>query len=122
VTPQATDPQEAISAMDDLDRYLEETGLAAEGVGRDRIRDLGDGTWLMVKPLLFHWTMLRGDLSDTVGYFDRWCYADEAKARAAFAAFPDRPDADYEPAGWHRHPPSARRRPEGDAAREYLDA
>jgi hypothetical protein len=29
--------------------------------------------------------------------------------------------AEGEPAGWHRNPPTGRRRPEGDAAREYVN-
>jgi len=106
----------------DLCAFLKATGMADLGVTPDMIRDLGDGTYLAIKPLLFHWTLLRGDLDDLLGYFDRWCYADEAGARAAFSAFPSCPPADYEPGGWHRHPKTARRRPDGDPAREYRDA
>lgn len=101
--------------------YLERTGLCAEGETPDRIRDLRDGTYVMIRPLLFHWMMIRGDFEDLIGYWDRWCYADEAGARAAFDAFPENPNPGYEPEGWHRHPPSGRRRPDGDPAREYRD-
>lgn len=101
--------------------YLDRTGLAADGATPDRIRDLGDGSYVMIRPLLFHWMLIRGDFEDLIGYWDRWCYADEAGARAALNVFPEHPDPSYEPSGWHRHPPSRRRRPDGDPSREYRD-
>lgn len=106
----------------DFSEFLKQTGMADVGVRPDMIRDLGDDTYLVIKPLLFHWTMLRGHVGDLFGYFDRWCYTDEAGARAAFEAFPYRPPAGYEPQGWHRHPKTLRRRPDGDPAREYREA
>lgn len=106
---------------DQITAYLDRTGLAADGATPDRIRDLRDGSYVMIRPLLFHWTLIRGDFEDLIGYWDSWCYADEAGARAALNAFPERPEPTYEPAGWHRHPPSGRRRPDGDPSREYRD-
>lgn len=106
---------------DQITAYLDRTGLAADGATPDRIRDLRDGSYVMIRPLLFHWMLIRGDFEDLIGYWDRWCYADEAGARAALDAFPERPEPTYEPAGWHRHPPSGRRRPDGDPSREYRD-
>lgn len=106
---------------DQITTYLERTGLAPGGTGHDQIRDLGDGTYVMIRPLLFHWMMIRGDFEDLIGYWDRWCYADAAGARKALDAFPESPGSDYEPEGWHRHPPSGRRRPDGDPSREYRD-
>lgn len=104
-----------------ITRYLDRTGLATDGVAPSQIRDLGDGTYVMIRPLLFHWMMVRGDFEDLIGYFDRWCYADETGARAALNAFPEQPEPSYEPVGWHRHPLSGRRRPDGDPSREYRD-
>lgn len=85
------------------------------------IKPLEDGTYVMVRRLMFHWMMVRGGADDLVGYFDRWCYATEELARAALDAFPVQPSADYEPSGWHRHPRTMRRRPDGDPAREYVE-
>jgi len=106
---------------DQITIYLERTGLAADGDTPDRIRDLGDGTYVMIRPLLFHWMLIRGDFEDLIGYWDRWCYAEEAGARAALEAFPENPPDGFEPVGWHRHPPTGRRRPDGDPAREHRD-
>ena len=83
------------------------------------MRILDDDSYIMIHRLLFHCTMLRGDLDDTVGYWDRWCYSDEAGARSALAEFPCDPPVGYEPKGWHRHPASTRRRPDGDATLEF---
>ena len=87
---------------------------------RHHIKDLKDGTYVMAKRLMFHWTVIQGDLDDQFGYFDRWCFADEELAQAAVDNWPTNPDAGYDPTGWHRHPNSGRRRLEGDATREYV--
>lgn len=76
-------------------------------------RDLMDGTWVHAKPLLFHWTVIRGYWDDPIGYFDRWCYRDQTMAVDALNSFPEAPAPDWEPDGWHRHPNSGRRRENG---------
>lgn len=53
------------------------------------------------------------------GYGDRWCYETEEKARAALDEWARR-GGDGEPNGWHRHPTTGRRRPNGDATREHV--
>lgn len=110
-----TDRTEAVA------RFLEDSG-ADEGVPPDvsHIRDLGDGTYVMARPLLFHWALIRGDFGDLIGYFDRWCYRDREGALRALASFPDRPPAGWEPEGWHRHPNTGRRRENGDPATETV--
>lgn len=50
-------------------------------------------------------------------YDDGWCYKDVSLATAAL----DRWDGTGEPEGWHRHPTSGRRRPDGDPSREYVN-
>lgn len=109
-----------IASPSSIEDYIAAAGLKQDVAATD-MRDLGDGTWVMVRRLLFHWMMVRGDFGDLIGYFDRWCYADEALARSALAAFPLHPGSGYEPSGWHRHPPSGRRRVDGDPAREYVE-
>lgn len=99
--------------------YLQRAGWRDGRSGSPHMRDLGDDTWVMAYPLLFHWTVTRGLFDDPVGYVDRWCYADAAGALEALAAFPMYPPADYEPTGWHRHPGSGRRRPGGEPALEF---
>lgn len=84
-------------------------------------RSLDDGTYVMAKPLLFHWTVIRGVIGDSLGYFDRWCFETRELALAALNDFPLDPPSDYDPPGWHRHPKSGRRRPNGDKSLEYID-
>lgn len=43
------------------------------------------------------------------GYGDRWCYKDYQAAKTALDAW----DGTGEPDGWHRHPPTGRRRENG---------
>jgi hypothetical protein len=95
--------------MVDINAYIDAIGETGT-VTADMVKDLEDGTYVMAKPLLFHWTLVYGDFDDTHSYLDRWCYADREGAMAALAEFPVQPDGDYEPSGWHRHPASGRRR------------
>ncbi len=52
------------------------------------------------------------------GYEDRWCYETVAQATDALAKWSGADGT--EPEGWHRHPPSGRRRKNGDPATEYV--
>lgn len=64
--------------------------------------------------LMYTWALL-ADLTPH-GYGERWCYRSYPEASAALAAWDGADGTD--PAGWHRHPRSGRRRdPDG---REYL--
>lgn len=81
--------------------------------------DRGNGTYVAVYPLMFHWTMITGDIENWEFYDDRWCYANETLARAALAEWQAR-DWEGEPTGWHRHPPTGRRRESGNPATEYI--
>lgn len=107
--------------MNEIDLLISRTGVDQLGVTPDMVKDLQDGTYVMIKPLMFHWTMIRGDFNDPVGYFDRWCYADRDLAERSLHDFPENPGNDYEPDGWHRHPKSGRRRENGDQDMEYLN-
>lgn len=81
-------------------------------------KDLGHGLYAGVRPLVFHSVLIVGRIGDRFGYDDCFCYATEAKARAALAAW----DGHGEPAGWFRNPKTGRRRPDGDPMREYVSA
>ena len=74
------------------------------------IRDLGDGTYLLVKPMLFDWTLLRGRFGDRSGHLDRWCYRTEDLALQDLRDFPDTPGEAHQPQNWYFHPRSGARR------------
>jgi hypothetical protein len=99
--------------------FLDAIGF--DGQHPQRYKDLADGTYVLAKPLLFHWTVIRGVVGDRAAYFDRWCFANQGLAQAAVDAFPPNPPDGFEPAGWHRHPPTGRRRTDGDPGRETID-
>jgi hypothetical protein len=54
------------------------------------------------------------------GFGDRWCYHTLAGAIVALGEWVER-GGEGEPQNWHRHPSSGRRRPEGDASKEYVN-
>lgn len=78
-------------------------------------RTLPDGRLVGVLRLLFHWTM-HVDIHDD-GYEDRYCYQTEEGAVSAMQAW----SGEGDPEGWHRHPKTGRRRPEGNQTKEYID-
>lgn len=82
--------------------------------------DKGDGQWVSIERLIFHWTMKVGDVGDCVGYRTRYCYATGQLAIVAAAEWADR-DWQGEPKWWHRHPDTGRRREAGDPAKETRD-
>jgi hypothetical protein len=80
-------------------------------------RDLGDGRYAAIMPLMFTHAIIVGRIGDKSTYDDRWCYAGYEKAAAALSAW----DGTGEPDGWHRHPNTGRRREEGDPEMEVFD-
>lgn len=106
----------------EIDQFLRDTGYADEGVEPSQVKLIGNDEYVMAKALMFHWTLIRGNIFDTAGYDDRWCYADRDGAMRALDEFPHDPDPDYEPQGWRRHPMSGRRRDDaGTPDSEYLN-
>lgn len=101
-----------------IETFLKDTGMDVERVTPEMIKVIGEDEYVAIKPLMFHWTMIRGSLFDTSTYDDRWCYATRELAEAALAAFPTDAGADYEPDGWHRHPMTGRRRENADPEAE----
>lgn len=89
---------------------LEEGALAQR-----LLPDLGE---LCVYPLLFGRARLTfgRDPECPFGYDDCWDYVDSVTAIAVM----ERWDGRGEPGGWLRHPATGRRRPDGDAEKEYV--
>lgn len=71
-----------------------------------------------VMPLLFTAALVTTPRGQDRYYTDRWCYTTVEKAALAGHAWD--PAVDKEPSGWHRHPASGRRRPDGDPAQEHV--
>ena len=90
--------------------------ISTDGCGCRAVKYFGDGTYAAVKPLLFHWTMIFGFVGDRQTFEDAWCYQHLSNALVALELW----DGKGDPQFWHRHPKTGRRRPEGDAAQEYV--
>lgn len=69
-------------------------------------KEFPDGSVAVLHPLMFTVAILY-DLNE-YGYGDRWCFSSYEKAKNAL----DNWDGEGEPQGWHRHPPTGRRRDE----------
>jgi hypothetical protein len=78
---------------------------------------LADGRPAAVEPLLFDAArLIVCDPAHPRDITDQWFYPNAGAAIYALSQW----DGTGEPAGWHRHPTSGRRRPDGDAVREYV--
>ena len=74
-----------------------------------------------IMPLAFTAAIVVGLKRDVaIGYEDRWCYHSIDDAITWLAEWRDR-KFEGEPRGWHRHPTTGRRRPNGDATQEYVN-
>lgn len=80
-------------------------------------KDIGDGLCVSSHPLLFHWTVRVSEIGNRDTYLDRWCFATRELAETAVRNWV----YGIEPTGWHRHPATGRRRPDGDPTREYVN-
>lgn len=87
--------------------------------GYRHVHELDDGTYVAIWPLMFTHAIIRGEIGNMVEIQDRWCYKTEEAAMAALAVWLVT-GCRGEPEGWHRHPASGRRRPDGDSSREYV--
>ncbi len=81
---------------------------------------MGDGKWAALSRFFFTCAIIQGDMFDNDGYSDRWCFNSVTEAGIGLAQWIVN-DFKGEPHGWHRHPSSGRRRPDGDASREYIN-
>lgn len=81
-------------------------------------RRLDDKRYLAVIRLMYTHRLVVGDIASPEGYTDGWCYHDQLPAVIAGTMWDGK---EGEPTGWHRHPTSGRRRPDGDPAREHVN-
>lgn len=79
---------------------------------------LGDGRSVWIQRKIFTHAIAIGRTDDGVGFSDFWCYQTRQQAEDAMAAW--NPLTTKEPEGWIRNPRTGRRRPEGDASKEYV--
>jgi len=83
-------------------------------------RKLDDGRWLFVMPYSYgqaHFGISMAPPLERVGVFaDFWIFPNVDSALIAL----DQWDGIGEPNGWYRHHATARRRPNGDPALEYI--
>ena len=92
-----------------------------EAQGYKLVMPRGDDMWVAIYPFIFTVAIITGTVDEQrTGYSDRWCYnsmneAIDALGRWALTGF------DGEPSGWHRHPSSGRRRPNGAPDEEYVN-
>ena len=75
---------------------------------------------LDVAPFAFTVAVVTTPIASPLGYDDRWCYHDVPTALVAARAWMATSFPDGEPAGWHRHPATGRRRPDGLAHLEHV--
>ena len=84
-------------------------------------RIIHTGRLACVMPLLYTGAIITLDITNQkykMYYEDRWCYHSIEAAKKALDEWKEGP----EPAGWHRHPSTGRRREEGDPLKEYIHA
>jgi hypothetical protein len=79
-------------------------------------RPLPNNRYAAISPLMYTHAIITGRMLDRTGYENRWCFDSYESAKNAM----DEWDGTGEPYGWHRHPSTGRRRPDGDAALEYV--
>lgn len=74
-----------------------------------------------VMPLLFTHAIVVTNWAELDFVADRWCYKTFTEAVAAMQAWTTYTEwPNSEPEGWHRHPHSGRRRPDGDPSQEEI--
>ena len=85
------------------------------------VRRIDNVRYMAVQPFLYTHGIIWGYIADAkYGYEDRWCYPQATVAVAAASAW-DGNAPWTEPQGWIKHVTTGRRRPDGDASKEYID-
>jgi hypothetical protein len=81
------------------------------------VKDAPDGRRVWVVQFAFTAAIIIGP-PDAWEYDDRWCYATALLAATCARVWNAAPGT--EPTGWHRHPATGRRRPDGDPKGQYV--
>jgi hypothetical protein len=81
---------------------------------------MGDGKYACLCIFAFTYGIITGRMFNDWTYEDRWCYEHPYVAHKALEEWQER-HFEGEPIGWHRHPDSGRRRPDGDPSKEYIN-
>jgi hypothetical protein len=113
---QPEDPLCAVASPEEL-VWL---GRMCEANGYLCPQPMGGGKWAALSRFAYTCAILKGDMFDDYGYEDRWCFCNFYVAGAALVEWRNR-GFEGEPIGWHRHPDSGRRRPDGDPSKEYIN-
>jgi hypothetical protein len=96
---------------DDAENVARLARVLASGCGQYRqLTELPDGRLACVTRFLYTDAILAGVTER--GYQDRWCYAHGYAAEDALEDWMANFATQSEPQGWHRHPPTGRRRRE----------
>lgn len=91
------------------------TEITREGAVYQRLTS--DGREICVYPQIFNTKLIIG--KPGLDWYDsNWCY--ETPGQAIMAAEEWEPEKEADPEGWFRHPPTGRRRPNGDPEKEYV--
>lgn len=110
-----------MSAYEELPEWFRELYMLSEdaenGQPGCRFRSVSEDRWIAIIPFLFTTAIILGYKRHPNGYEDRWCYESSADAERAFDEWD--PEVSAEPEGWHRHPRSGRRRPNGVEEAQY---
>lgn len=96
------------------------------------IRRFTERHYIAIVHFIYTKAIIIGYLADATGYNDRWCYETFWDAMSAASQWePEILIRQYagqgyvevmnEPEGWHRHPRTGRRRPGGDASKQYIN-
>lgn len=80
----------------------------------------GEDRYFVIHRLMYHWTVQVYHYPMWEFYDNRWCFATKEMAVNAVAEWATRA-FEGEPEGWHRHPPTGRRRTDGDPSTEYIE-
>jgi hypothetical protein len=110
--------QRAVTEVEITDASVQ--GRRAVNAGADylHVRRLPNGRAVYLLPYSFGWLRLNIGHPGGCSFDDEWLFQGEQWKEAWRAALGW--DGEGEPEGWSRHPATGRRRPDGDAKREFV--
>jgi hypothetical protein len=104
---------------DDLCRKVDFISHLSDEYGYSCFVPMDDTRFACVSPFLYTTAIITGRYFDSYSLDNRWCYHDYPSALAALIEWAEA-GFKNEPMGWHRHPASGRRRPDGDWMQEHV--